>query len=76
MKLDKTKILEAETKLNTLLKELVNLTASSSSEQPLTANQLLKLVQVARVSAESLLLLGIGLPTSDSPFGSCRDRED
>ena len=45
MNLDKTKILEAETKLNTLLSELVQLTVSSkSSEKPLTANKLLKLV--------------------------------
>ena len=41
MKLDKAKILEAETKLSTLLKDLIQVTTRNSD---LTTNQLLKLV--------------------------------
>ena len=79
MKLDKAKILETEAKLSTFLKELIQMTNNSTNENHLSPNQLLKLVQVARVSAESLLLLGIGLPVglSDTLIGAaCRNRED
>ena len=78
MKLDKAKILEAEANMNSLLKELLQMTNSAASKSD-ASNQLLKLVQVARVSAESLLLLGIGLPVglSDTQIGtSGRNREE
>lgn len=51
-------------------------TSSSSSDKPLSANNLLKLVQLARVSAESLLLLGLGLPASECPFSLNQEAEE
>ena len=66
MHLDKTRVFQAEGKLNELLEELIQITTSGklSSTQDLKPTQLLRLVQLARLSAENLLLLGLGLPAS------------
>ncbi len=61
MKLDKTKILESESVLNSLLLSLVKL-ATSTDKRYLSANEILRLTQMARKSVESLLLLGLSLP--------------
>ena len=61
MKLDKTKILESESVLNSLLLTLVKL-SSSTDKKDLSANEILRLSQMARKSVESLLLLGLSLP--------------
>ena len=62
MKLDKTKILESESVLNSLLLTLVRLSTSMTDKRDLSANEILRLTQMARKSVESLLLLGLSLP--------------
>ena len=79
MKLDKAKILGAESRMSSFLKDLIQITQSSKKRESMNQNELLKLVQVARESSETLLMLGIGLPVglADTVIGSSSGgRED
>ena len=68
MELDREKLFAVESVLQKLLANMLDLihkcypSEPSSSIQAPSANQMMRLLQDCRVSTESLLMLGIGLP--------------